>query len=104
MDHKCKMIAFSLLRQKGVGYRRRGSLCSDGQDCLYAELLELEERKFGKLEEKAENLEEELEKSLEELNAVKQEHRKFVWEVRKIVETKRNCMSALQVFTNTCLQ
>ena len=101
MDKKCKLLAFSLLRQKGVGYRRRGSLCSDGPDCLYAELLDLEERKVGELEEKAEHLEEKVEKSLEELTAVKQEHMKFVSEVRRIAVAKRNCKSALQVFTDT---
>ena len=103
MEYKCKLLAFSLLRQNGVKYRRRGSLCSDGPDCLYAELLDLEERKVGELEEKTEELKEKVEKSLEELTAVKQAHLKFVSEVRSIAETKRNWKSALQVFTNTCL-
>jgi len=96
MEYKCKLPAFSLLRQKGVEYRRRGSLCSDGQDCLYAELLDLEERKVVELEEKAEELKKKVEKSLEELTAVKQAHLKFVSEVRTIAEAKRNCKSALQ--------
>ena len=103
MEYKCKLLAFSLLRQKGVEYRRRGSLCSDGQDCLYAELLDLEERKVVELEEKAEELKKKVEKSLEELTAVKQAHLKFVSEVRSIAEAKRNCKSALQVFSNTRL-
>ena len=102
MEHKCKLLAFSLLRQNGVGYRRRGSLCSDGPDCLYAELLDLEERKVGELEEKTEELNEKVEKSLEELTAVKQAHLKFVSEVRSIAEAKGNWKSNLQVLTITC--
>ena len=104
MEQKCKLLAFSLLRQKGVEYRRRGSLCSDGPDCLYAELLDLEERKVGELEEKAEHLKEKVEKSLEELTAVKQAHLKFVSDVRRIAEAKRNWKIDLQVFISTfCL-
>ena len=78
-------------------YRRRGSLCSDGPDCLYAELLTIEESKVGELEEKTEELKERLERSVEELNAAKEAHMKFVSEVRSIAETKRYWKSALQV-------
>ena len=86
-----------------MGYRRRGILCSDGQNCLYAELLDLEEAKFGDLEEKAGDLKEKVEKSLEELAAVKLAHKKFVSEVKRIAETQRYWKSALQVFTYPCL-
>ena len=83
-----------LIPQKGVGeYRRRGSLCSDGSNCLYAELLTMEERKVGELEEK-------LGRSVDELTAVREAHLKFVSEVRSIAETKRYWKSALQVLTN----
>ena len=99
MDNKCKLLAFSLLHQMGVEYRRRGSLCSDGQNCIYAELLDLEERKVVELEEKAEELREKLKKSVEELAAVKQAHLKFISEVGKIAKTKRSWKKALQVFT-----
>ena len=82
----------------GVQYRRRGSLCSEGHNCIYAELLDHEERKVIDLEEKAEDLKEKLERSVDELAAVKEAHLKFVSEVRSIAETKRYWKSALQVF------
>jgi len=90
-------LALTDISKKGVGeYRRRGSLCSDGPECLYAELLTIEERKVGDLEEKAEDLKEKLERSVDELAAVKEAHLKFVSEVRSIAETKRYWKSALQ--------
>ena len=58
----------------GARHRRKGSLCSDGQNCIYAELLDLEERRIAELEEKAEDLEEKLARSVEELSLVKQSH------------------------------
>ena len=86
-------LSIFCFHQKLMGYRRRGSLCSDGQNCLYAEMLDLEECKVGELEEK-------MEKSVEELAAVKLAHKKFVLEVRRIAETKRHWKSALQVSFN----
>ena len=100
MDKKCKLLAFSLLHQMGVENRRRGSLCSDGQNCIYAELLDLEERKAGELEEKAEELRGKLKRSEEELAAVKQAQLKFVSEVGRIAKMKRSAKKALQVFTD----
>ena len=101
---KYNLLKLSSFHQNGVGeYRRRGSLCSDGPNCLYAELLTLEERKVGELEEKAEDLKEKLERSGDELTAVKEAHLKFVSEVKNIAETKRYWKSALQVFTNVSL-
>ena len=95
--------------------RRKGSLCSDGQNCIYAELLDLEERKVVDLEEKVEDLkekaedlkekagdlEEKLKRSVEELGAVRQAHVEFVSEVRSVAKTKRFWKKALKVFTHT---
>ena len=95
----------------GVKFRRRGSLCSDGQNCIYAELLDIEERKVVDLEEKAEDLrekaedlKEKLKRSVEELAAVKQRHVDFVSEVRSVaLNTRRFRKKALKVFTFTNL-
>ena len=76
----------------GARHRRKGSLCSDGQNCIYAELLDLEERRFAELEEKAEDLEVKLARSVEELSSVKQAYVKFVSKVQRIAKkTKRHC-------------
>ena len=76
----------------GARHRRKGSLCSDGQNCIYAELLDIEERRAAELEEKAEDLEEKLARSAEELSSVKQTHAKFVSKVQRIAKkTKRHC-------------
>ena len=111
MESKCKLLAVSLLNQMGVKFRRRGSLCSDGQNCIYAELLDIEERKVVDLEEKAEDLREKVEdlkeklkRSVEELAAVKQRHVDFVSEVRSVaLNTRRFRKKALKVFTYTNL-
>ena len=99
----------------GVQYRRRGSLCSEGHNCIYAELLDHEERKVIDLEEKAEDLKEKaedlkekaedlkekLKRSVEELAAVKRAHVKFVSEVRSVAKTIRFQKEAFEVFTHT---
>ena len=95
MNYKLKVTCIF----QGVEYKRRGSLCSDGAACLYAELLTLEERKVEQLEEQAEDLRGKLEKSVEEFAALKEAHMKFVLEVRSIAETKRYWKSALQVLS-----
>ena len=104
------MLAFSLLDQMRMQNRRKGSLCSDGQNCIYAELLDLEERKVVDLEEKVEDLkekagdlEEKLKRSVEELAAVRQAHVEFVSEVRSVAKTKRFWKKALKVFTHSNL-
>ena len=91
----------------GVQHRRRGSLCSDGQSCVYAELLDLEERKVIDLEEKAKDLEEKakdlkekLKRSVEELAAVKQASVKFVSGVRSAAKRRRFRKKSFQVFTH----
>jgi len=104
VESKCKLLAVSLLNQMGVKFRRRGSLCSDGQNCIYAELLDIEERKVVDLEEKAEDLrekaedlKEKLKRSVEELAAVKQRHVDFVSEVRSVaLKTRRFRKKALK--------
>ena len=78
-------------------FRRKGSLCSDGPDCLYAELLTHEERKVEELLEKTEDLKEKLERSVQDLTALKELHMNFVSEIHSIVETKRYWKTALQV-------
>ena len=106
VEKKCKLLAISLLIQMGMQFRRSGSLCSDGQNCIYAELLDIEERKVVDLEEKAEylrekaeDLQEKLKRSVEELAAVKQKHMEFVFEVRSVAKTRRFREKALKVFT-----
>ena len=83
--------------------RRKGSLCSDGQNCIYAELLDLEERKVVDLEEKVEDLKEKLTRSVEELAAVRQAHVEFVSEVRSVVKAKRFRKKALKVCSSPTL-
>ena len=104
------MLAFSLLDQMRMQNRRKGSLCSDGQNCIYAELLDLEERKVVDLEakvedlkEKAGDLEEKLKRSVEELAAVRQAHVEFVSEVRSVVKAKRFRKKALKVCSSPTL-
>ena len=98
MEKKCKLLAYSLLHQSGQGHRQRGSLCSEGGNCLYAELLNLEESKVAELEEKTKDLEKKLARSVDELSKVKQAHMEFVSRVWKTVRSKMRCKEALQVF------